>query len=80
MPIGMRRFTQSPHCWTYRAGRSAFPSRRKSVRLLNFARSVIVVQHDDDGTVPSAQRFRCDQLMATTTDFAVTKEWMANPN
>ena len=40
----------------------------------------VVVQHDEDGCLISAQRFRDDQLIATTTDIAVIKSWMANPN
>lgn len=40
----------------------------------------VVVKHDEEGRVISAQRFRDDELIATTTDIAVIKGWMANPN
>jgi hypothetical protein len=39
----------------------------------------IVVQHENSRVV-SAQKFRDDELVATTTDPAVIKAWMANPN
>lgn len=40
----------------------------------------IVVQTDDAGSVISAQRFRNDLLIDSTTSPVIVKGWMANPN